>query len=172
LNIFRTSVNSAVSVDFSESATPSFVRYEVAVIRRKGPLRRLFGWMKESSKYATAALGASVALGLISPGYGLLFGLSLEAYYDPNYGKMRKQLSCITGIFGLLGVSAFFMHCLQDYTLRVTGERLVKRLREKVLRSKQVTLPNSPSSSCGTVNSSEVGCKLKHTNKGTVFITN
>ncbi|CAI7878245.1 unnamed protein product [Closterium sp. NIES-53] len=81
------------------------------------------------------ALGAAGAVmaGAFNPVYALLLIDVIAALYNPVTDEMKREVNKWAIVFTALGVLAVPVHSVQNYGFGVSGEALVKRVREKML---------------------------------------
>ncbi|KAL7589043.1 hypothetical protein Lser_V15G41113 [Lactuca serriola] len=79
-------------------------------------------------------LGAS-GFGAISPIHAYFLGSVVSVYFLPDKGKVKSETGFYCIIFVCLGIGCFFTNLLQHYNFAVMGERLTKRVREKMLEN-------------------------------------
>ncbi|CAI5954612.1 unnamed protein product [Closterium sp. NIES-64] len=81
------------------------------------------------------ALGAAGAVmaGAFNPVYALLLIDVIAALYNPDTDEMKREVNKWAIVFTALGVLALPVHSVQNYGFGVSGEALVKRVREKML---------------------------------------
>ncbi|CAI5521652.1 unnamed protein product [Closterium sp. Naga37s-1] len=81
------------------------------------------------------ALGAAGAVmaGAFNPVYALLLIDVIAALYNPVTDEMKREVNKWAIVFTALGVLALPVHSVQNYGFGVSGEALVKRVREKML---------------------------------------
>ncbi|CAI5497944.1 unnamed protein product, partial [Closterium sp. Naga37s-1] len=95
-------------------------------------------WRKarmSAPEWPFTALGAAGAVmaGAFNPVYALLLIDVISALYNPDTEEMRRQVNKWAIVFTALGVLALPVHSVQNYGFGVSGEVLVKRVREKML---------------------------------------
>ncbi|KAI3779479.1 hypothetical protein L2E82_09200 [Cichorium intybus] len=79
-------------------------------------------------------IGAS-GFGAISPIHAYLMGSVVSVYFLPDKAKVKSETRFYCIVFVGLGVACFFTNLLQHYNFAVMGERLTKRVREKMLEN-------------------------------------
>ncbi|XP_024991058.1 putative multidrug resistance protein [Cynara cardunculus var. scolymus] len=77
-------------------------------------------------------LGAT-GFGAISPIHAYCLGSVVSVYFLPDKAKVKSDTAFYCIIFVVLGVVCFVANLLQHYNFAVMGERLTKRVREKML---------------------------------------
>lgn len=112
------------------------VSKEAGESKRKGSLTRLFIMSKNEWMYAVGGIIGSMGAGCLNPAFALIVAEVLTAYYSESNSKMKKDVSTYALIFVGLAVAAPIIFTLQHYNLGILGERLVKRVREKMLACK------------------------------------
>ncbi|CAM6102646.1 unnamed protein product [Calypogeia fissa] len=99
--------------------------------RSKGSITRLLAMCKPEWKYGVGGVIGSMLAGCQNPAFSLIIAEVLTAYYEPR-NKMKTDVSDYSLILVAIGVSSLFIYVLQNYSLGVLGENLVKRVREKM----------------------------------------
>ncbi|XP_024991059.1 ABC transporter B family member 15-like [Cynara cardunculus var. scolymus] len=79
-------------------------------------------------------LGAT-SFGAISPIQAYCLGSVASVYFLPDKAKVKSETEFYCIIFVGLAVACFFTNLLQHYNFAVMGERLTKRVREKMLEN-------------------------------------
>ncbi|KAL4574000.1 hypothetical protein LXL04_020822 [Taraxacum kok-saghyz] len=79
-------------------------------------------------------LGAS-GFGAISPIHAYFLGSVVAVYFLPDKAKVKSEIGFYCIVFVGLGVCCFFTNLLQHYNFAIMGERLTKRVREKMLEN-------------------------------------
>lgn len=77
-------------------------------------------------------LGA-IGSGAVQPINAYCVGLLISVYFEPDTSKMKSKARALALVFLGIGVFNFFTSILQHYNFAVMGERLTKRIREKIL---------------------------------------
>ncbi|XP_058730505.1 putative multidrug resistance protein [Vicia villosa] len=77
-------------------------------------------------------LGA-IGSGAVQPINAYCVGLLISVYFEPDTSKMKSKTRVLALAFLGIGVFNFFTSILQHYNFAVMGERLTKRIREKIL---------------------------------------
>ncbi|KAJ7294789.1 hypothetical protein O6H91_11G093700 [Diphasiastrum complanatum] len=77
-------------------------------------------------------IGAILA-GLINPIYAILMGQILHVYYDPDHGRMQREIQKSALIFSGVGVLGSLFLFTMHYFFGIIGENLTKRVREMML---------------------------------------
>ncbi|PWA52634.1 AAA+ ATPase domain-containing protein [Artemisia annua] len=88
----------------------------------------------EWKRAVLGCLGAS-GFGAISPIHSYCLGSVVAVYFLPNKAKIRSETAFYCIVFVGLGVLCFITNLLQHYNFAVMGERLTKRVREKMLEN-------------------------------------
>ncbi|KAL0447196.1 UNVERIFIED_CONTAM: ABC transporter B family member 15 [Sesamum latifolium] len=113
--------DSDVKSDYSSSPTPSQWRLlEVNIPEWK---RALLG-----------CVGA-VGFGAVQPVNAYCMGALVSAYFEDKSSKVKLETRFYSIIFLSIGVITFFSNILQHYNFAIMGERLTKRIREKLLHN-------------------------------------
>ncbi|KAJ7981612.1 ABC transporter B family protein [Quillaja saponaria] len=86
-------------------------------------------------EWKTAVLGClgAIGSGSVQPINAYCVGLLISVYFEPDSSKMKSKSRVLALIFLGLGVLAFITSILQHYNFAIMGERLTKRVREKLL---------------------------------------
>ncbi|KAI3779497.1 hypothetical protein L2E82_09218 [Cichorium intybus] len=79
-------------------------------------------------------IGAS-GFGAISPIHAYFLGSVVSVYFLPDKAKVKSETEFYCIVFVGLGIACFFTNLLQHYNFAVMGERLTKRVREKMLEN-------------------------------------
>ncbi|KAK2977692.1 hypothetical protein RJ640_000041 [Escallonia rubra] len=79
-------------------------------------------------------LGAA-GFGTIQPVHAYCLGSMISAYFINNNSELKSQTRFYCIIFLSLGVLSFIANLLQHYNFAIMGERLTKRVREKMLEN-------------------------------------
>ncbi|KAH6555644.1 hypothetical protein KP509_36G048300 [Ceratopteris richardii] len=134
----RKSTSSRFSTDrFEEGAaqpedlgtvhTPSYVDSSPPSLRRLVMLNR-----PEWRQGLLGTLGASI-FGVIQPLYAFTLGSVISAYYSTDRAKQKREIRDYSLVFTALAVACFLTNTLQHYNFAKMGERLTKRVRERLL---------------------------------------
>ncbi|KAL5552730.1 hypothetical protein UlMin_040131 [Ulmus minor] len=78
-------------------------------------------------------LGAA-GFGAIQPIHAYCLGSVVSVYFLTDTSKMKSEIKFYSCVFLSLAVLSFIANLLQHYNFAVMGERLTKRVREKLLR--------------------------------------
>lgn len=79
-------------------------------------------------------LGA-VAFGAVQPFNAYCLGSVVSVYFNSDKSKITSEVRIYAMIFLSIAVVSFFANILQHYNFAIMGERLTKRIREKVFRN-------------------------------------
>ncbi|KAK4376956.1 hypothetical protein RND71_003252 [Anisodus tanguticus] len=77
-------------------------------------------------------LGA-ITFGVLQPLYAFCLGSVVSAYTSNDIPKIKSEIKIYSSIFLSIGVTSFIANLLQHYNFAKMGEKLTKRVREKVL---------------------------------------
>ncbi|XP_015572248.1 ABC transporter B family member 15 [Ricinus communis] len=77
-------------------------------------------------------LGAA-SFGAIQPAHAYCLGSIISVYFLPDYSKIKSETRIYCFIFLGVAFLSFFTNLLQHYNFAIMGERLTKRVREKML---------------------------------------
>ncbi|KAL3819306.1 hypothetical protein ACJIZ3_005211 [Penstemon smallii] len=77
----------------------------------------------------------SATFGAVQPINAYCLGSVVSIFFTTNKEKMRSETTFYCMIFLSIAVISFFANLLQHYNFAIMGERLVKRIREKVLQN-------------------------------------
>ncbi|CAI5469718.1 unnamed protein product [Closterium sp. Yama58-4] len=104
------------------------------------------------------ALGAAGAVmaGAFNPVYALLLidvsgTVVIAALYNPDTDEMKRQVNKWAIVFTALGALALPVHSVQNYGFGVSGEALVKRVREKMLAGNEVAWFDRDANASGAI---------------------
>ncbi|XP_065875017.1 ABC transporter B family member 15-like [Euphorbia lathyris] len=86
----------------------------------------------EWKKALLGCLGAT-GFGLVQVGHAYCLGSISAVYFLTDYSKIKRESKIYCFIFLGIAVVSFFTNLLQHYNFAVMGQRLTKRVREKVL---------------------------------------
>ncbi|KAJ7948480.1 ABC transporter B family protein [Quillaja saponaria] len=86
-------------------------------------------------EWKTAVLGClgAIGSGAVQPVNAYCVGLLISVYFEPDSSKMKSKSRVLALIFLGIGIFAFITSILQHYSFAIMGERLTKRVREKLL---------------------------------------
>ncbi|GJX55407.1 ABC transporter B family member 15-like protein [Tanacetum coccineum] len=88
----------------------------------------------EWKRAVLGCLGAS-GFGAISPIHSYCLGSVVAVYFLPDKAKLKSETAFYCVVFVGLGVLCFITNLLQHHNFAVMGERLTKRVREKMLEN-------------------------------------
>ncbi|KAL2547078.1 ABC transporter B family member 15 [Forsythia ovata] len=88
----------------------------------------------EWKKALLGCLGA-VVFGAIQPIHAYFMGAMVSLYFLDDSSKIKSETRFYCIIYLSLGVICFFASILQHYNFAIMGERLTKRVREKILEN-------------------------------------
>ncbi|KAL2519632.1 ABC transporter B family member 15 [Abeliophyllum distichum] len=88
----------------------------------------------EWKKAMLGCLGA-VVFGAIQPIHAYFMGAMVSLYFLDDGSKIKSETRFYCIIYLSLGVICFFASILQHYNFAIMGERLTKRVREKILEN-------------------------------------
>ncbi|CAM6101080.1 unnamed protein product [Calypogeia fissa] len=134
----RASVNrsgSSISTDDVQKgeAGDALVEKDLMEPQTQGSLTRLFIMSKNEWAYGIGGVIGSMLAGCVNPAFALIIGEVLSAYYSTNRSQSRRDVAKYALIFAGIGVASPFIYILQHFPLGIVGERLVQRVREKML---------------------------------------
>lgn len=88
-------------------------------------------------EWKRALLGCigACAFGAVQPLNAYCLGSVVSVFFNNDKSKIKSEASFYCIIFVSIAVVSFFANVLQHYNFAVMGERLTKRIREKVLQS-------------------------------------
>ncbi|PIN05655.1 Multidrug/pheromone exporter, ABC superfamily [Handroanthus impetiginosus] len=109
--------------EISDPTSPSVNVSQWRLIRMNGP---------EWKRAILGCLGAAV-FGAIQPTHAYCLGSIVSVYFKNNKSDIRSEALFYCRIFLSIAVVSFFANLLQHYNFAIMGERLTKRIREKVL---------------------------------------
>ncbi|KAI5070412.1 hypothetical protein GOP47_0014755 [Adiantum capillus-veneris] len=95
--------------------------------------RRLIALNKPEWRQALlGTLGASI-FGVIQPLYAFTLGSVITAFYLKDHSRQRRLIQDYSFVFAALTVACFLTNTLQHYNFGAMGERLTKRVRQRML---------------------------------------
>ncbi|KAI3730898.1 hypothetical protein L1987_62078 [Smallanthus sonchifolius] len=86
----------------------------------------------EWNRAVLGCIGAS-GFGAITPVHAYCLGSVVSVYFLPEKSKIKSETAFYCAVFVGLGVLCFITNLLQHHNFAVMGERLTKRVREKLL---------------------------------------
>ncbi|KAJ1441897.1 P-loop containing nucleoside triphosphate hydrolase [Sesbania bispinosa] len=86
-------------------------------------------------EWGRAVLGilGAIGSGAVQPVNAYCVGILISVYFYTDHSEMKRKARVLALIFLGIGVFNFFTSILQHYNFAVMGERLTKRIREKIL---------------------------------------
>ncbi|XP_019451695.1 PREDICTED: putative multidrug resistance protein [Lupinus angustifolius] len=86
-------------------------------------------------EWGSAVFGvlAAIGSGAVQPIHAYYVGVLISFYFEPENSKMKSKTRTLALTFLGIGVFNFFASILQHYNFAIMGERLTKRIREKIL---------------------------------------
>lgn len=137
----------------------------------QGSFKRLLAMNLPEQKQATLGCIGAILVGGILPVYAFLMGALISAPYSTSHDEIKKKTKMYTLAFLGMAFITLFLNVLQHYNFAVMGERLIKRVRERML-SKMLTFEvgwyekeqNSTAATCSRLidDASVVRCLLFH----------
>ncbi|KAL0297043.1 UNVERIFIED_CONTAM: ABC transporter B family member 15 [Sesamum radiatum] len=112
---------SDVKSDYSSSPTPS--RWHLLEVNIPEWKRAMLG-----------CIGA-VGFGAVQPVSAYCMGALVSAYFEDKSSKVKLETRFYSFIFLSIGIITFLSNILQHYNFAIMGERLTKRIREKLLQN-------------------------------------
>ncbi|KAL0327314.1 UNVERIFIED_CONTAM: putative multidrug resistance protein [Sesamum angustifolium] len=112
---------SDVKSDYFSSPTPS--RWHLLEVNIPEWKRAMLG-----------CIGA-VGFGAVQPVSAHCMGALVSAYFEDKSSKVKLETRFYSFIFLSIGIITFFSNILQHYNFAIMGERLTKRIREKLLQN-------------------------------------
>lgn len=128
---------------FSISVTNSFQMSQYSESYNKNPQNdsssapsqwHLFKMNAPEWKQALLGCLGAAGFGAIQPINSYCMGTVLSAYFLKDSSSLKSEIKTYSFIFLNLTVLSFITNLLQHYNFAVMGERLTKRVREKMLR--------------------------------------
>ncbi|KAK1381545.1 putative multidrug resistance protein [Heracleum sosnowskyi] len=120
--IYRDSDDEDETLEFSTQPSPSLWH----LLKMNAP---------EWKKALLGCLG-SIGYGTIQPVHAYCLGSVVSVFFiTNNNSKVKSETRFYAIIFTSLGVLSFFANLLQHYNFAIMGERLTKRVREKMLKN-------------------------------------
>ncbi|XP_042058070.1 putative multidrug resistance protein [Salvia splendens] len=88
-------------------------------------------------EWKRALLGfiGACTFGAVQPLNAYCLGSVVSVFFNNDKSKIKSEVSFYCIIFTSIAVTAFFANVVQHYNFAVMGERLTKRIREKVLET-------------------------------------
>nr|QVT92308.1 ABC transporter [Salvia miltiorrhiza] len=111
------------TVDVAATSTPRLSQWRL--IRMNAP---------EWKRALLGCVGACT-FGAVQPLNAYCLGSVVSVFFNNDRSKIKSEASFYCIIFMSIAVVSFFANLLQHYNFAVMGERLTKRIREKVLES-------------------------------------
>ncbi|KAK4429751.1 putative multidrug resistance protein [Sesamum alatum] len=96
---------------------------------------RLFCMNAPEWKRALLGCIGAVGFGAVQPVNAYCLGSVVSVYFNNDRSHMKSETSFYCKIFLSIAVVSFFANLLQHYNFAIMGERLTKRIREKVLHN-------------------------------------
>ncbi|KAL0385442.1 UNVERIFIED_CONTAM: putative multidrug resistance protein [Sesamum radiatum] len=96
---------------------------------------RLFSMNAPEWKRALLGCLGAVGFGAVQPVNAYCLGSVVSVYFHNDTSHMKSETSFYCKIFLSIAVVSFFANLLQHYNFAIMGERLTKRIREKVLHN-------------------------------------
>ncbi|KAE9592964.1 putative xenobiotic-transporting ATPase [Lupinus albus] len=86
-------------------------------------------------EWGNAVLGVlgAIGSGAVQSMHAYCVGALISFYFEPQNSKMKSKTRTLALTFLGIGVFNFFASILQHYNFAIMGERLTKRIREKIL---------------------------------------
>ncbi|KAG5572894.1 hypothetical protein H5410_062660 [Solanum commersonii] len=104
----------------------------------QGSFKRLLAMNLPEWKQATLGCIEAILVGGVLPIYAFLMGALISVSYSPSHDEIKKKTKIYTLAFlGMIFIT-LVLNVLQHYNFAVMGERLTKRVRERML-SKMLT---------------------------------
>ncbi|KAL3511376.1 hypothetical protein ACH5RR_030777 [Cinchona calisaya] len=96
---------------------------------------RLFKMNAPEWKRALLGCLGAAGFGAVHPIHAYCLGSVVSVYFLDNRSKLKSETRFYCIIFLILGTVTFFANLLQHYNFAIMGERVIKRVREEMLRS-------------------------------------
>lgn len=96
---------------------------------------RLFKMNAPEWKRAFLGCLGAAGFGAVHPIHAYCLGSIVSVYFLDNRSKLKSETRLYCIIFLILGVLTFFANLLQQYNFAIMGERVIKRVREEMLRA-------------------------------------
>ncbi|XP_061344878.1 putative multidrug resistance protein [Gastrolobium bilobum] len=110
--------------------------YEDNVKRTNYPAPSQWRLLKMNApEWGIAVLGilGAIGSGAVQPVNAYCVGTLISVYFETDSSEMKSKARVLALIFLGIGVFNFFTSILQHYNFAIMGERLTKRMREKIL---------------------------------------
>ncbi|WMV57476.1 hypothetical protein MTR67_050861 [Solanum verrucosum] len=104
----------------------------------QGSFKRLLAMNLPEWKQATLGSIGAILVGGVLPIYAFLMGALISVSYSPSHDEIKKKTKIYTLAFLGMAFITLVLNVLQHYNFAVMGERLTKRVRERML-SKMLT---------------------------------
>ncbi|XP_049397152.1 ABC transporter B family member 15-like [Solanum stenotomum] len=104
----------------------------------QGSFKRLLAMNLPEWKQATLGCIGAILVGGVLPIYAFLMGALISVSYSPSHDEIKKKTKIYTLAFLGMAFITLVLNVLQHYNFAVMGERLTKRVRERML-SKMLT---------------------------------
>ncbi|KAH0743004.1 hypothetical protein KY290_030997 [Solanum tuberosum] len=88
----------------------------------------------EWNRALLGCLGAAI-FGALQPAFAFCLGSVVSTYLINDSSKLKSEAKLYSLMFLTIGIISFFANLIQHYNFAVMGERLIKRLREKMFTS-------------------------------------
>nr|XP_027099339.1 putative multidrug resistance protein [Coffea arabica] len=126
------------------SPTPSIQMYSYNASDNEGgdypaypsPLQwRLFKLNTPEWKRALLGCIGAAGFGAVHPIHAYCLGSIVSVYFLDDRSRLKSETRFYCIIFLILGIVTFFANLLQHYNFAIMGERVIKRVREEILRA-------------------------------------
>ncbi|KZV17797.1 ABC transporter B family member 15-like [Dorcoceras hygrometricum] len=137
---FTPPVNLSVASSIQNSPASSFSTHlesdEITSSSHPNPsLYRLFELNASEWKRAFLGCIGAVLFGVVQPVNAYYMGALVSAYFTNQNSKLKSDTRFYSIIFLCIAVVTLFSNILQHYNFGIMGERLTKKVRERVLKN-------------------------------------
>ncbi|WVZ03394.1 hypothetical protein V8G54_024200 [Vigna mungo] len=136
LNPFSQGFSMGTPYSYSIQYDPDDDSFEDNMKRANHPAPSQWRLLKMNApEWGRAMLGilGAIGSGAVQPVNAYCVGTLISVYFETDSSKMKSKAKDLALIFLGIGVFNFFTSILQHYNFAVMGERLTKRIREKML---------------------------------------
>ncbi|KAH0707626.1 hypothetical protein KY290_010265 [Solanum tuberosum] len=118
---------------FSIEAKSTVKNAAVPSTSGEGSFKRLLAMNLPEWKQATLGCIGAILVGGVQPVYSFVMGAMISVYFSPSHDEIKKKTKIYTLAFLGMTFITLVLNVLQHYNFAVMGERLTKRVRERML---------------------------------------
>ncbi|XP_006361363.1 ABC transporter B family member 15-like [Solanum tuberosum] len=118
---------------FSIEAKSTVKNAAVPSTSGEGSFKRLLAMNLPEWKQATLGCIGAILVGGVQPVYSFVMGAMISVYFSPSHDEIKKKTKIYTLAFLGMTFITLVLNVLQHYNFAVMGERLNKRVRERML---------------------------------------